>query len=221
MNTCKRCQNVRQIHKKEKMNMFRRWKRYFRFGVQYFLYEKPKGLDFTMRDLSLLKSSRGLYHGYSKTEERHLKEIFGNLSFTGEERLLDIGCGKGVVLLEASAYPFQKVAGIDIDERLVTVARKNFQILKMEERVECIQANAAEFEMYGEYNVFFLFNPFAAPVMEKVVDKLIAVSREKRITVIYHNPVYIELFRKEKTLKETHWLYDKVKDYNTCIFQLG
>lgn len=87
--------------------------------------------------------------------------------------------------------------------------------------MECIQANATEFEMHGEYNVFFLFNPFASPVMEKVVDKLIAVSREKRITVIYHNPVYIELFRKEKTLKETHWLYDKVKDYNTCIFRLG
>ena len=73
---------------------------------------------------------------------KNLKEIFGYLSFTGEERLLDIGCGKGVVLLEASAYPFQKVAGIDIDERLLIVARKNFQILKMEDRVECIQANA-------------------------------------------------------------------------------
>lgn len=120
--------------------MFRRWKRYFRFGVQYFLYEKPKGLDFTMRDLSFLKSSRGLLQGYRKTEEHHLKEIFGNLSFTGEERLLDIGWGKGVVLLEASSYPFKKMAGIDIDERLITVARKNFQILKMEDQVECIRA---------------------------------------------------------------------------------
>ncbi len=44
-----------------------------------------------MRDLSFLKSSRGLLQGYRKTEEHHLKEIFGNLSFTGEERLLDIG----------------------------------------------------------------------------------------------------------------------------------
>lgn len=123
--------------------------------------------------------------------------------------------------MEAAQYPFEKVSGIDIDERLITVARKNFQVLKMEGRVECIQADAAEFERYGEYNVFFLFNPFAAPVMEKVVDKLISVSREKRITVIYHNPVYIELFKKEKTLKEIIWLYDKVKDYNTCIFQLG
>ncbi len=108
MNTCKRCQNVWQIHKKEKINLFRRWKRYFRFGVQYFLYEKPKGLDFTMRDLSLPKSSRGLYHGYSKTEERHLKEIFGNLSFTGEERLLDIGCERVSCFWKHQPIPFKR-----------------------------------------------------------------------------------------------------------------
>lgn len=52
------------------------------------------------------------------------------------------------------------------------------------------------------------------------MDKLISVSREKQITVIYHNPVYIELFKKGM-FKEITWLYDKVKDYNTWIFQLG
>lgn len=198
--------------------MLRRWKRYLRFGVQYFLFEKTRGLDFTMRDLSLLKKSRGMYHGYSKTEEHHLREIFRGLPFTGGERLLDIGCGKGVVLLEASAYPFEKVAGIDIDGRLIAVARRNFRILKMEGRVECIQADAAAFEGYGEYNVFFLFNPFGAAVMEKVADKLISVSRRKRITVIYHNPVYLDLFEKKGKLKQTTWLHDRVKDYDTCIF---
>lgn len=207
--------------KKRAINMLRRWKRYLCFGVQYFLYEKPRGLDFTMRDISLFDKSQGLYHGYSKTDEHHLREIFGNLSFTGRDRLLDIGCGKGVVLLEASAYPFEKVTGIDIDERLITIARKNFQILRMESRVECIQSDAVKFEMYEEYNVFFLFNPFSAPIMEKVVDKLISVSRKKQITVIYHNPVYIKLFEKGGLLKNTTWLYEKMKDYNTCIFQLG
>ena len=201
--------------------MLRRLKRYLYFGVQYFFYEKPRGLDFTMRDISLLKKSQGMYHGYSKTEEHHLRKIFGSLSFTGKEKLLDVGCGKGVVLLEALSYPFEKISGIDIDGRLIAIARKNFQILKMESRVECIQADAAEFEMYGEYNVFFLANPFGESIMEKVADKLVSVSRKKQITVIYHNPVYIDLFKKEATYKETIWLYDKVKDYNTSIFQLG
>lgn len=78
----------------------------------------------------------------------------------------------------------------------------------------------AEFEMYGEYNVFFLFNPFAAPVMEKAADKLIAVSEKKNYCYLSQSGIYRTL-PEEKTLKETHWLYDKVKDYNTCIFRLG
>lgn len=49
-----------------------RLKRYLLFGLQYFLWEKPRGLDFTMRDTSLLKKSQGVYHGYAKTDEKHL-----------------------------------------------------------------------------------------------------------------------------------------------------
>lgn len=35
---------------------------------------------------------------------------------------MDIGCGKGVVLRVAAGYPFEKVAGIEIDERLAAIA---------------------------------------------------------------------------------------------------
>lgn len=209
-----------KLQKRGTVSMFRRWKRYFQFGIQYFLFEKPRGLDFTMRDKSLLKKSKGLYHGYSKTAERHLKEIFDSLSFKGNEKLLDIGCGKGVVLRAALVYPFEKVAGIEIDENLVSIAVKNFRVLGAEDRVLCQQADAAEFEGYGEYNVFFLFNPFSGSIMEKVVDKLLEVARETPVTVIYHNPVYMELFRQKGKINVLGQLYDKTKDYNTCIFRM-
>lgn len=199
--------------------MVTRLKRYVMFGMQYFLWERPRGLDFTMRDTSLLKKSGGLYHGYSKTEERHLQEIFNSLDFNGRERLLDIGCGKGVVLRVASAYPFEKVAGIEIDERLTAIAENNFHILKMEDRVQCYQADAAEFEGYEDYNIFFLFNPFSATVMKRVVDKLTEVSAKNPITVIYHNPVCMELFEQTGKVTVIKRLYDKTKNYSTYIFQ--
>lgn len=201
--------------------MLRRWKRYLQFGIQYYLFEKPRGLDFTMRDISLLKKSRGVYHGYSKTAERHLKEIFDSLIFTGNERLLDIGCGKGAVLRSALGYPFEKVAGIEIDENLVNIAIKNFQILESTDKVLCQQAEAVEFNGYGEYNVFFLFNPFSGSVMEKVVDKLMKVSCKTPITVIYHNPVYMNLFREKGEITVVGQLYDKTKDYPTYIFRIS
>lgn len=197
-----------------------RLKRYLLFGAQYFLWEKPRGLDFTMRDTSLVKSSNGLYYGYSKTAEKHLKEIFDSLFFDGGERLLDIGCGKGVVLRVASGYPFEKVAGIEIDERLAAIAKKNFHIMKMENRVQCFQVDAAEFDNYGDYNVFFLFNPFSATVMKEVVNKLWDVSMKNPIIVIYHNPVYMELFEKKGRVTILKQLYDKTKNYSTYIFRI-
>lgn len=200
--------------------MLTRWKRYLQFGIQYFLFEKPKGLDFTMRDKSLLKKSNDLYHGYSKTTEKHAKEIFDSLILNGEDKLLDIGCGKGVVLRVAAEYPFQEIAGIDIDARLIDIAVRNFQVLGMGDKVSCTRINATKFKEYNKYNIFFMYNPFSGPVMEKVIEKLLKVSEKKAITIIYYNPVYLELFRKKGKVTVLKQLYDKTKNYNTCIFTL-
>ncbi|MDE6387627.1 MAG: class I SAM-dependent methyltransferase [Lachnospiraceae bacterium] len=198
--------------------MFTRWKRYLQFSIQYFLFERPKGLDFTMRNKSLLKKSDGLYHGYSRTTEKHTKAIFDSLILNGEDKLLDIGCGKGAVLRTAAEYPFQEIAGIDIDANLIDIAVRNFQILGIEDRVSCMRISATKFKEYNKYNIFFMFNPFAGPVMEKVVDELLKVSEKKAITIIYHNPVYLELFRQKGEVTVLKQLYDKTKNYYTCIF---
>lgn len=201
--------------------MLTRLRRYLKFGFQYYLLEKPRGLDFTMRDMSPAAASHGLCHGYSKTDEKHLKEIFAALSFTGEERLLDIGCGKGVVLRAAAGYPFAKVAGIEIDERLAAIAVKIFKILNIEDKVECICADAAEFDDYDSYNVFFLFNPFPEIVMEQVIDKLLKTAAKNPVTIIYHNPVCISLFEAKAEIRCLKRLHDKRKNYDTYIFRIA
>lgn len=61
-----------------------------------------------------------------------MKEVFESFGFVGNDRLLDIECGKGVVLRVAAAYPFETVSGIEIDTRLIDIAIKNFQVLGME-----------------------------------------------------------------------------------------
>ena len=85
--------------------------------------------------------------------------------------------------------------------------------------MQCYQADAAEYEGYGDYNIFSLFNPFSATVMKSVVDKLTEVSAKNPITVIYHNPVCMELFEQAGKVTVIKQLYDKTKDYNTYIFQ--
>ncbi|MCX8150632.1 MAG: methyltransferase domain-containing protein [Candidatus Bathyarchaeota archaeon] len=55
------------------------------------------------------------------------KELIPKLNLTGNESVLDIGCGDGkVTALLASYLPHGKVVGIDNSEEMITVARKNF-----------------------------------------------------------------------------------------------
>ena len=115
--------------------LINRFQRYLIFLGEYLFLERPRGLDFTMRDTGLYQKSAGKYHGYSKTDEGHLREIFTSLDFSRCRRLLDVGCGKGVVPKEAAKFPFEKIAGIELQEELVKIAEKNFRILGLEKRV--------------------------------------------------------------------------------------
>lgn len=199
----------------------RRLERYFLFTAQVLFLEKPRGLDFTMRDTGLFNRSEGRYHGYSKTNEKHLRDIFGRLDYSTERKLLDVGCGKGVVLKEASRFPFGKVAGIELQPELVRIARRNLNRLRLTDRVSCIQADAISFDGYGDYNVYFFFNPFSEEVMEKVMDRILESrgGRWQDAVFIYHNPRYLRILEERLPGAEKSMLYDRCKGYETCILQ--
>lgn len=195
-----------------------RLKRHIKYGLQYFLLEKPRGLDFTMSDTHLLKEGKGL-HGYSKTNEKHLREVFRTLGIKDSDCLLDVGCGKGAVLREAAQYPFKRIAGIDIDSRLIEIAHRNFRILKLSDRIECAAVDALIYQGYSQFNIFFFFNPFGEEIMRSVIDRIIKDNTgRERLFVIYHNPVYHHLMEDVGCLVKTKELYDSSKQYMTYIY---
>ena len=205
-----------------------RLRRYLLFLGEYLFMERPRGLDFTMRDTRLYQQSAGKYHGYSKTDEKHLHEIFQTLHFSRCRNLLDVGCGKGVVLKEAAKFPFERIAGIELQEELVRTAGKNFRILGLEKRISCMQADALDFDGYGEFDVFFFFNPFSEEVFGRVIDRILESRKsDGPLTFIYHNPRYLDAL--EERLKRAAsgpeqvrkvMLHDKRKNYDTCILSM-
>ena len=205
-----------------------RLRRYLVFLGEYLFMERPRGLDFTMRDTRLYQQSAGKYHGYSKTDEKYLQEIFQTLDFSRCRNLLDVGCGKGVVLKEAAKFPFERIAGIELQEELVRTAGKNFRILGLERRISCMQADALDFDGYGEFDVFFFFNPFSEEVFGRVIDRILESRKsDGPLTFIYHNPRYLDAL--EERLKRAAsgpeqvrkvMLHDKRKNYDTCILSM-
>jgi hypothetical protein len=90
---------------------------------------------------------------------------------------IDLGSGKGRVLLIASQYPFKTVIGVEFSKTLHDIALCN--ITKFSEAglsrtsVTSVNADAAEFD-FSQFTekVVFCYNPFGADVMMRVLDNL-------------------------------------------------
>lgn len=196
----------------------RQYKRYVKYLFQWIFLEKLRGLDFTMRDKSLITASGGKYHGYAKTDEKHAREIFKTLHVDETMKLLDVGCGKGVFLWEASKNPFGAIAGIEYVGELADIARNNFKRLHLSDRVKIYQGDAIEFKHYGDYNVFYFSNPFGREIMDKVMERIVDAKKEK-IWVVYYNPTAADVVENYGGI-EVAKLYDPAKAYETKIYEI-
>ena len=124
---------------------------------------------------------------------------------------VDVGCGKGRAMLLALRFPFRRAVGVEISPALAAVAQENLRRFAAPWRcastdVEAIAGDATTFEIPSGPLVFFLYHPFAAPVMKRflahVFQALHAESREAYL--LYANPELAGLL-KETPGVQTLW----------------
>jgi predicted RNA methylase len=102
---------------------------------------------------------------------------------------IDLGCGKGRVLLVAAQYGFKEIIGVEFARELADTARSNCQQLQ---NVRVSVEDAAVFRVPDGKLVVYMFNPFERPVMRAVIANLL--SHSDTVYVIYYNPVHADLF---------------------------
>lgn len=114
--------------------------------------------------------------------------------------LVDLGSGKGRVLLMAAEYPFRRIIGVELLPELDAVARANVALgvpqdairaADREPRIELVLADARGFIFPPDPLVVFLFNPFPAWVLREVMRNLhrSLESSPRPAFVILHNAV--------------------------------
>lgn len=103
---------------------------------------------------------------------------------------VDVGSGMGRVVLLAAQRPFKTVVGVEVSGALHEVARENFRRFEREELncrdVRFVRKDAAEYKFPRGRLVLYLYNPFKGPVLETVLDHVLAQPRE--VTLLYHTP---------------------------------
>ncbi len=108
---------------------------------------------------------------------------------------VDVGCGKGRALLLALRFPFRQVLGIELSPALVAVAQRNLRSFGAPWRqsdvpAEAVAGDATVFPVPAGPVMFFLYHPFAAPVMKRFLAHLVdaAHAEQREVYVLYANP---------------------------------
>lgn len=90
-----------------------------------------------------------------------------------ETTFVDLGAGMGRAVLLASALGFKAVVGVELHAVLAGIARKNVGIWRATGRerasVRIVEGDAVGFVLPDGPLLVFMFNPFGAPVMRRLM----------------------------------------------------
>ena len=144
----------------------------------------------------------GMFHSpYQPTEPALFREMLASLMQASpkinfrEFAFIDIGSGKGRVLLMAADYPFRRILGIELLPELHRVAKENLGKYKSDSQqcfaIDCILGDACEFAFPPEPTVLYLFNPLPESGLAKMMSNLERSLQEhsRPVFVLYHNPL--------------------------------
>ena len=107
---------------------------------------------------------------------------------------LDVGCGKGRALLLASRFPFLAILGVELDPALAAIAQRNISSFHEDwqqcHALEARAMDATELAFPGTPLLLYLYHPFLAPVLRRVLRRLERSVKQnpREIWLIYINP---------------------------------
>ena len=172
-----------------------------RFGVDTTGYIAPE-------DLGTPEATPEDTGGYEPTPRTAFRRILKSLGIDySRYSFVDMGSGKGAVLLYAAAFPFKRIIGVEFSPAMHAVAEKN--LVAYRGRICCrdirnLRVNAVDFEPPSGPTVFFFFNPFKGRTLERVcrnIERAIASGACEALVIYYHTESRHPAFDRAARLK--------------------
>lgn len=132
--------------------------------------------------------------GYEPSHWLALRTALPRAAVTDRDVFVDLGSGKGRVVLQAARrYPFKRVIGVELSDELTEVAAANLRISRDQLRcphVELVTADASEWMPPDDLTIAYLYNPFRRQTFSRVMERLFeGVDRTGRpLRLIYLRP---------------------------------
>jgi SAM-dependent methyltransferase len=136
------------------------------------------------------------FHDYAPTSFRAFRALMSAVPIeAGRDVFVDIGCGKGRVLILAAQYPFRRVIGVEIARPLALAAVRHVAGMR---RTVCTNVTvwngrASQFPIPGDATVLYLFNPFHGRELTEVLQRVrrSLEASPRRLHLIVNNPVHL------------------------------
>ena len=174
-----------------------------------FLMDRYYGIDTEgIVELPQLGIDKDVGSRQESTPLNHISKIMRTLEMTPNDVFIDMGSGKGRIMLAAGRYPFKGIIGVDVSDELNKICARNIQ--KMKSRLRCkdfvnITSNVIDYSIPDDATFVFFFNPFKLDVMNAVINRVKeSVNLYHRlVTIIWYNPKYEIEFERIHNLKKT------------------
>jgi hypothetical protein len=116
-------------------------------------------------------------HRYEPTPWSSLPKIFKHLRLDFRRfTFIDMGAGKGRVILTASMLPFRSVIGVEFSPELCRIADNNLRTCRFLRRqagdARIMECDATKFVPPDTPCVFFFLNPFSTRLMKLVINNI-------------------------------------------------
>jgi SAM-dependent methyltransferase len=131
---------------------------------------------------------------YEATPRWRIKKSLGAVPVDPQRfAFVDLGCGRGLVLLLAARRGFRRIIGVELSHDLAEVARANAASYRGRgadtSRIDVVEADATTWEPPQEPVVIYIYNSFARPGFERLArtigDSLRAHPREMYVVYMF------------------------------------
>ncbi|AUX45966.1 uncharacterized protein SOCE26_074680 [Sorangium cellulosum] len=152
--------------------------------------------------------------------------VMQTLKIRAEEyAFVDVGCGKGRVLIMAAQLPFRRVLGVESSTATASIARTNVGVAagrsSLRAPVDVLTCNALSFDFPPVDLLIYLYNPFSK--LDAYVEFLgnLEVSLKahpRKVVLVYTCPEHVRAFEECHFLEPIARYELLVSEYTWCAF---
>ena len=133
---------------------------------------------------------------YQPSKAWPFSRLLSELNLSRDTAFVDVGAGKGRMLLVAAEYGFNRVVGVELCANLSAQARHNVEIFRKTRtklpEISVVNSDAIEYSLPDGDIAFYLNNSFRIPVLVQFLEKIQRAldSGSRRIWMIYSPAIH-------------------------------